>query len=103
MHVTREMGPLYNTTGIGRSVYVEQRWLSLREWGWAAVREASASDRDWILERVIGLVRWVTIVALFFLSLAQPLIGRLGEPTWLLILGFAAYAAIIRVSQRRLA
>lgn len=45
------------------------------------------------LAHVLELVRWITIVALFLLSLTHPLVGRLGQPTWMLVVSFAAYSA----------
>jgi signal transduction histidine kinase len=43
----------------------------------------------------LTLVRWFTIAALFLIALAQPVMGRTGLPTWILILLFACYSGAI--------
>lgn len=70
-------------------------------WDPEPVKESSAPDLVGVLSHVLGLVRWFTILALFLLSLAQPLVGRLDQPTWLLILAFAGYSAVISLLRRR--
>jgi signal transduction histidine kinase len=45
--------------------------------------------------RTLTLVRWFTIAALFLIALAQPVLGRTGLPTWILILLFACYSGAI--------
>lgn len=54
-------------------------------------RQSSSSDLSWLFSGVIWQVRWVVLAALLLLAFAQPLIGRLGLPTWELILGFILY------------
>lgn len=62
-----------------------------------------ALDVSRIIARVLAPVRWVTIVAIFLLSLSHPLTGRLGEPTWMLVVIFAGYSAAADVIRRRFA
>lgn len=64
---------------------------------------AAAAESDATLEYVLIITRWVTIASLFLLSIAQPLIGRIGLPTWTLILGFAIYSAVLMLLRRRFA
>lgn len=74
-----------------------------RQWDWEPVdgRGSASSPTEWVLGHVLAHVRWMTLAALLFLSLAQPLIGRLGQPTWLLILGFAGYRVVISLLRQR--
>ncbi|HEV2460998.1 MAG TPA: histidine kinase dimerization/phospho-acceptor domain-containing protein [Ktedonobacterales bacterium] len=48
----------------------------------------------------LTLVRWFTIAALFLIALAQPVMGRTGLPTWILILVFACYSGAIALLRR---
>lgn len=57
-------------------------------------------ESDIALDNVLLRVRWVMIAGLLLLSLAQPLTGRLGLPTWTLILGFAGYSVIVVLLRR---
>src|SRR5690349_6231232 len=39
----------------------------------------------------VSVLRWMTIVTLFFLAALQPKVGRFGLPNWQLLILFAAY------------
>lgn len=69
--------------------------------GTAADRLLLRPESRITLERVLSRIRWVTIAGLFLLAFAQPLVGRVGLPTWMLILGFAGYSAAIMWLRQR--
>lgn len=49
------------------------------------------------LRGVLWQVRWVVLAGLLLLSLAQPLVGRAGLPTWNLILVFVLYNLALKL------
>lgn len=56
---------------------------------------ASLAESGMVLDHALWLIRWVTISGLLLLSIAQPLIGRIGLPTWTLIAVFACYSIAV--------
>jgi signal transduction histidine kinase len=54
------------------------------------------------LDHALWLIRWVTVLGLMLLSIAQPLIGRIGLPTWTLIAAFACYSGAMGLLRRRI-
>ena len=63
----------------------------------ATVNQLAPSYLDSLLGRTLGKVRLITILVLLLASFAQPLVGRVGLPTWILILAFAGYSVILLV------
>lgn len=64
---------------------------------------AVAWEPSAVLGSRLQYVRWATIGTLLTLALMQPLVGREGWPTWLLILAFAVYSLAVGLLGRRLA
>jgi signal transduction histidine kinase len=60
-----------------------------------AVMARPDAEVDTLLGHALSGVRWATVFALLLLALAQPLIGRVGLPTWTLILVYAGYSWVI--------
>jgi len=52
------------------------------------------------LDGVLAPVRWVALGALLLLAAAEPLQGRLGWPTWGLILLFVGYNMLVELARR---
>lgn len=80
---------------------------SARETGqdWSASAQGSRAlpESAVMLDHALWLIRWVTIVGLLMLSIAQPLIGRIGLPTWALLAIFAGYSGTVGLLHRRVA
>ncbi len=53
------------------------------------------------LPSAIRVVRWITIILVFLLALAEPLRGRAGLATWALVLIFAGYNLLLDVLRAR--
>jgi signal transduction histidine kinase len=53
------------------------------------------TELDTLLGRALSGLRWATVIALFLLAFAQPIVGRVGVPTWTLILAFAGYSWVV--------
>jgi signal transduction histidine kinase len=105
------VGPAWRDSTAAAVEWVWQLRYALKtamaKWRWtrplAHDRAASASEPDilgTLLAPTLAAVRWGTVAALLLLSIAQPLIGRTGLPTWVLILIFAAYNGLITLSRR---
>lgn len=66
---------------------------------------ASASAKDNEFDRWLGSllsrIRWITLAALLLLALIEPLAGRFGWPTWLLILCFSCYNVLVEIVHNR--
>lgn len=54
------------------------------------------------LDGVLAPVRWVALGALLLLAVAEPLQGRFGWPTWVLILLFAGYNLLVELARKLL-
>lgn len=85
----------------GWGAVVESRSGRVRQ---AMGGEAAVADapHDLLGSRLL-YVRWATVGTLLTLALVQPLVGREGWPTWLLILVFAGYSLGVELLARRLA
>ncbi len=62
-----------------------------------AVTAKLDTELDTLLGHALSGMRWATVTALFLLAFAQPIVGRVGVPTWTLILAFAGYSLAIGV------
>ncbi len=65
------------------------------------IRLLAKSDLDRFLARTISWLRWVTIAALFVITLMQPAVGREALPEWALVVGFAGYNLLVDLLRRR--
>lgn len=63
--------------------------------------QPAETDVAHLLSGVLWQVRWVVLAGLLLLSLAQPLVGRAGLPTWALILIFVLYNLVLELLRRR--
>ncbi len=65
-------------------------------------RPPSAVELYHFLRTALSRLRWATLAALLFITLAQPETGRLRLPAWLLITGFAGYNLLTYLLQSRM-
>jgi len=65
------------------------------------VDSAHPAGSSRFLRRALSRLRWATIAALLLLTILQPMTGRIGLPSWSLLLMFAAYNALCQVIQPR--
>jgi signal transduction histidine kinase len=55
------------------------------------------SELHRFLDRALLVLEWGSLAALLLITLAQPVTGRAGLPTWALVLLFAAYLLLVDV------
>jgi|SRR5690348_10214525 len=66
-----------------------------------AQKATAHEEMNAFLGRTLSHVRWFTIAALLVVSFVQPLIGRIGLPTWMLLLAFAGYNWSVGILMQR--
>ena len=97
-YITRTGKPLASWCN-RRRIAIETTYV----WASSGKDSRTLRESDMALDHALWLIRWVTITGLLLLSLAQPLIGRIGLPTWTLIAVFACYSVAVGLLRQRIA